>query len=515
MPNPSLPTGTVTFLYTDIEASTTRWEHHAQVMKAAVERHDRILRSAIEANGGTVFRTEGDAFRAAFPTAPRALQAALDAQRALSAEPWPFELGPLCVRVALHTGEAEVRDGDYVGSSLNRVARLLSAAHGGQTLLSLTTQQLVRDALPPGATLRDLGEHRLKDLIHPERIFQLCAPGLAANFPPLNTLDARPNNLPAQRAPLVGRNAECAAVQRLLLRGDVGLVTLTGPGGIGKTRLALQVAANLIDDFPDGVFFVPLEHITDPTQVAPAIARTLGIRQPSGDEVLDALAGYLSDKRLLLVLDNFEQVVSAGPLVATILAAAPQLKVLVTSREVLRVRDEQEFPVPPLQVPDLDRLPPVEDLSRYESVALFVQRARLVKPDFDLTNDNAAAVAEICNRLDGLSLAIELAAARIGLLPPQAMLSRLAATLRLLTSGPCDLPERQQTLRNAIRWSYDLLDPSEQALFRRMSVFTGGGTLEAIEAVCGPPDDGRGTETDEGRWAMDDEGKDTGSTTPS
>jgi predicted ATPase/class 3 adenylate cyclase len=480
------PTGTVTFLYTDIEGSTRRWEQHPAEMKAAVERHDAILRRTIEAHGGVVFRTMGDAFCASFPIAPDALVSAIDAQRVLHDEPWSEVTGPIKVRMALHTGIGEVRDGDYVGPPLNRVARLVSAGHGGQVLVSRTTYDLVSDTLPPGATLRDMGEHRLKDLQHPEQIFELALPDLPADFPPLKTLDIRPNNLPVQRSPLVGREAELATVQRLLLRNDTGLLTLTGAGGIGKTRMALQVAAELIDKFQDGVFFVSLAHITDPTLVAPAIAQALNIKEDAGRSLTADLADYLSDKQLLLVLDNFEQVLKAVSVASALLAAAPRLKVLATSREVLHLKGEQEFNVPPLRMPDLTRLPAAQALSQYDAVALFIQLARLVRPDFQVTNETAPAIAEICYRLDGLPLAIELAAARIRLLTPQAMLARLASRLRLLTGGARDLPERQQTLRSTLQWSYDLLQPAEQQLFRRMTVFVGGCTLEAAEAVCGP-----------------------------
>jgi predicted ATPase len=403
-------------------------------------------------------------------------------QQVLQAEPWETPT-PLRVRAALHTGEADLREGDYYGSAVNRCARLRSAAHGGQTLLSRTTYDLVHDSLPAGVELRDLGEHLLRDLQQPEHIFQLVVPSLPSDFPPLKTLDARPNNLPGQRSPLVGRERELAAVRSLLLRDDVGLVTLTGPGGIGKTRLALQVAADLIDEFPDGVYFVALAPVTDTALLAQSIAKTLGVAE-TGAEMVDIVLDYLSDKRLLLLLDNFEQLVGAAPLVARLLAAAPRLKVLVTSREVLRVRDEQHFAVPALGVPDPEKLLSKEALAGYESVWLFVQRARLVKPDFEITTENSSAVAEICFRLDGLPLAIELAAARVQLLTPQAILARLTSRLRLLTAGPRDLPERQQTLRGAIQWSHDLLQPPEQALFRRMAVFAGGGILEAIESIC-------------------------------
>jgi predicted ATPase/class 3 adenylate cyclase len=505
-----LPTGTVTFLFTDIEGSTQLWERYPDQAGAALVRHDQIIEEIVERHGGSVVRPrgEGDSRFAVFSRATDAVAAAAAMQQALHAEPWPtlsskfqvqssklspFEPGTLNfelkVRMALHTGEADLRAGDYYGIAVNRCSRLRSAAHGGQTLLSRTTYDLVRENMPIVATgieleLRDLGEHLLRDLQQPQHIFQLVVPGLPADFPPLKTLDARPNNLPGQRSPLVGRRSELADVQRLLLRDDVGLLTLTGPGGIGKTRLGLQVAAEVADEFQDGVFFVSLAHITDPTLVAPAIGQTLGMQQVASGEMADSLADYLSDKQLLLLLDNFEQVIAAAPAVATLLSAAPRLKVLVTSREVLHVHDEQEFAVPPLGVPDLEHLSSVEALSQYEGVALFIQRARLVKPDFEVTNENAPAVAEICYRLDGLPLAIELAAARIKLLPPQAILSRLASRLQLLTAGGRDLPERQQTLRSTMQWSYDLLQPGEQMLFRRMSVFTGGATLEAVEEVC-------------------------------
>lgn len=482
-----LPTGTVTFLYTDIEGSTKRWESSPTAMKGAVERHDAILREAIEAHGGHVFRTEGDAFRAAFRTAPQALRAALGAQRALYAEPWSREIGAIQVRMALHTGEVEVRDGDYVGPSLNRMARLLSTAHGGQTLLSLPTEQLVRDSLPPGVTLLNKGEHRLKDLIRSERIFQLVTPDLPSDFPPLNTPDNRPNNLPIQATPFIGREKELADIAYLLGTNNARLLTLTGPGGMGKTRLGLEVARALLDssnNFKDGLFFIALAPVSEPTLVASTIAQALGVVTGGGQSVVESLKNYLGGKELLLLLDNFEQVMEAAPLVGELLSSAPKLKVLATSREALHLYGEREFPVPPLDLPDLRHLPPLEQLTQYEAVRLFIERATLVKADFAVTNDNAPAVAEICYRLDGLPLAIELAAARVKLLPPQAMLQRLQSRLKVLTGGARDLPARQQTLRGAIEWSYDLLGDEERKLFRRMSAFTGGCTLEAIEAVC-------------------------------
>ncbi len=479
-----LPTGTVTFLFTDIEGSTRMWERSSSAMSEALARHDEILGDAIEANGGYVFKTVGDAFCAAFPTAPEALEATHCAQRALSVQAWPEEIGALRVRMAVHTGATEERGGDYFGPPVNRVARLLSAGHGGQVLLSLATQELVRDELPEGVGLRDLGERRLKDLFRPERVFQLIAPDLPSGFSPLKTLDARLNNLPTQPTPLVGREREVAEVCGRLRRLDVRLLTLIGPGGTGKTRLGLQAGAELLDEFEGGVFFVALAPVSDPDLVASTIAGPLGVVE-SGDKPLEeSLKGYLQDKELLLLLDNFEQVLEAAPLVGELLGSCPRLKVLATSRAALRVYGEQEYAVPPLTLPDPKRLTTVEKLSQYEAVRLFIERARAVKADFEVTNDNAPAVAEICVRLDGLPLAIELAAARTKMLSPEAMLQRLGNRLKLLRGGARDLPLRQQTLRGAIGWSHDLLDEGERTLFARLSAFSGGRTLEAIEAVC-------------------------------
>jgi predicted ATPase/class 3 adenylate cyclase len=474
---------TLTFLFTDVEGSTSLWEKNPEVMSEALLRHDEILRTAIEAHDGHVFKTVGDAFHAIFSTAPDTLKAALEAQRTLLREEWE-ETGPLRVRMALHTGVAEERDGDYFGPSLNRVARLLSAGHGGQVLMSLATQELVRDELPEGVGLRDLGERRLKDLFRSEHVFQVTASGLPARFPPLNTLEARRNNLPAQPTALVGRERELEEVLALVRNPAVRLLTLTGPGGTGKTRLGLQAAAELTDEFVDGVFFVALAAISDPVLVAPMIARTLGLTESGNQPPEDLLKGYLRHRQVLLLLDNFEQVLGAGSLLDTLLSAAPGLKVLATSRTPLRLYGEHEFPVPPLSLPDPESLPPVELLTRYEAVRLFVERAMALRPDFSLTEENAPAVVEICARLDGLPLAIELAAARIKLLPPQALLSRLGNRLKLLTGGAQNLPERQRTLRSTIEWSYELLDEGEQILFGRLGVFSGGTTLEAVEAVC-------------------------------
>jgi predicted ATPase len=385
--------------------------------------------------------------------------------------------------MALHTGAAQERDGDYFGPPVNRVARLMSAAHGEQVLLSLPTQELVRDQLPVGTTLRDLGEHRLKDLFRPERVFQLTAPKLPSELPPLRTLDAYRNNLPLQPTPLVGREKEVSEVCNLL--GDeTRLLTLTGPGGIGKTRLALQAAADLLDDFPDGTFFVPLATLTEAELFISAVTETLGVKEIGEQPLDESLKDYLSERRLLLLLDNFEQVLGAAPVVTELLAVSLGLKVLATSRTPLRLYGEKEYAVPPLSVPDVKHLPDLKTLSQYEAVRLFIERAKSAKVDFDVTDESAPAVAEICVRLDGLPLAIELAAARIKMLPPKAMLQRLTSRLKLLTGGARDLPERQRTLRATIEWSHALLDEGEQLLFARLAVFSGGRTLEAIEAIC-------------------------------
>jgi predicted ATPase/class 3 adenylate cyclase len=479
----SPPTGTLTFLFTDIEGSTRMWERSPQAMQAALARHDELLRRAIEGHSGYVFKTFGDAFCCAFPTAPDALDAALDAQRLLLKERWD-ESDPLRVRMALHMGVAEERDGDYFGPPVNRVARLLSAAHGGQVLLSLPTHEMVRDQLPAGMSLADLGEHRLKDLFRPERVFQLVSPDLPSEFPPLRTLDAYRNKLPLQPTPLIGREKEVAEVCDLLRGEATRLLTLTGPGGIGKTRLALQAAADLLDDFPDGAFFAPLATLSEAELFLPAVAETLGVGE-SGEQPLDeSLKDYLSERRLLLLVDNLEQVLGAAPAVTGLLAVAPDLKVLATSRAPLGLYGEHVYPVPPLTLPDLKRPPSLERLTQYEAVRLFVERAQAVRPDFAITNESAPAVAEICVRLDGLPLAIELAAVRIKMLPPKAMLQRLGSRLKLLTGGARDLPERQRTLRATIEWSHALLDEGEQLLFGRLAVFSGGRTLEAIEAIC-------------------------------
>jgi predicted ATPase/class 3 adenylate cyclase len=478
------PTGTVTFLFTDIEGSTKMWEGSPGAMRIALARHDEILREAIETRRGYVFKTVGDAFCAVFTTVQDAVDAALTAQRLLFSEAWSEEIGSLRVRMALHTGAAEERDGDYFGPPLNRVARLLSSGHGGQMLLSLAAQELVRDQLPEETALRDLGESRLKDLFRPERVFQLTAPDLPSEFPPLRTLEGRPNNLPLQPTPLVGREREVAEVIQRLLASETRLLTLTGPGGTGKTRLALQAAVELLEEFKEGTFFVSLAALTDPELVTSAIAAPLGVVEAADRPLEEGIKEYLREKKLLLVLDNFEQVLEGAQLVGQLLAACPALKVLATSRIPLGLYGEREYPVPPLSLPDPEQLPSLQRLTQYEAVRLFVERAQDARSDFSVTNENAPAVAEICARLDGLPLAIELAAARIKVLPPRKMLDRLSDRLKLLTKGARDLPERQRTLKATMEWSHALLQEGEKVLFARLSVFAGGRTLEAIEAVC-------------------------------
>jgi predicted ATPase/class 3 adenylate cyclase len=476
----------LTFLYTDIEGSTRLWEGFPDTAEALVARQEGIVRGAVESQRGWVFRTVGDGLCAAFANASQAVQAALQAQLALHAEAWG-DAGPLRVRMALHTGEAEKHGSDYSGSSLNRIGRLLGLAHGGQALLSGATQLLVRDALPQGVTLQDLGEIRLRDLTNPERIFQLCHPSLPADFPSLSSLDRHPNNLPTQTTALVGRQAELAEVLDRLCSPQVRLLTLIGPGGTGKTRLSLQAAAELVGRFKDGVYFVDLAPIRDPAAVLPAIARTIGIRETSQRPLVDEMKEQLKDREMLLLLDNLEQVTGVAPQLAELLQSGSHLKMLVTSREALHLRAEQLLPVPPLSLPPsgLKQIISLETLAGSEAVRLFVERAQAVRPGFQLTQDNAAAVAEICRRLDGLPLAIELAASRVRLFSPQALLERLESHSRLLSGGARDLPARQQALRDTIGWSYQLLDETSQSLFQVVSVFPGGGTVEAIEAVAG------------------------------
>ncbi|HZT40750.1 MAG TPA: adenylate/guanylate cyclase domain-containing protein, partial [Chthonomonadaceae bacterium] len=482
---PDMPSGTVTFLFTDIEGSTKLWEQHPEAMRSALARHDALLREAIEKHNGVVFKTVGDAFCAAFATAGEALAAALAAQQALQNEDWA-ETGALRVRMALHTGTAEEREGDYFGPPLNRVARLLAIGHGGQVLLSEVTQGLTSDALPSAASLQNLGEHRLRDLSRPETVFQLLHPDLPAKYPPLKSLDSPdlPNNLPLHITSFIGREQEMAEVKNLL--AGTRLLTLVGLGGAGKTRLALAIGAEVLEEYPDGVWLVELAPLSEPGLVPPAVASTLNLQEEPGRALLQTLTTALKCRRMLLVLDNCEHLLSACATFAdTLLRACPQVKILATSREVLGIAGETVYRVPPLALPDPDRLPSIELLMQFEAVRLFLDRATAVSTAFSITSENASAVARLCCQLDGLPLAIELAAARVRAMPVEQVASRLDDRFRLLTGGSRTALPRQQTLRALIDWSYDLLDESEKCLLRRLSVFTGGWTLEAAEAVCG------------------------------
>jgi predicted ATPase/class 3 adenylate cyclase len=486
-----LPIGTITLLFIDIEGSTHLLQQLGDRYAELLTECRTLLRSAFHTYRGYEVDTQGDAIFAAFARASDALLAAVAAQRELATHSWPDAVA-VRVRMGLHTGEPSRLAEGYVGLDIHYAARIMSAAHGGQVLLSRTTRDLVEHDLPEGVSLRDLGEHRLKDLEQPIPLYQLVIAGLPADFAPLKTLDSRSDSLPVQPTQLIGREQEVATIGQLLRREEVRLVTLTGPGGTGKTRLGIQVASELRDVFVEGVFFISLAPINDPMLVMPTIAQALGIRDRAEQPLSARLAEVLYQRRVLLLLDNFEQVVGAASQVADLLTSCPSLKVLITSREVLHVRAEHEFAVPPLELPDPAHIPELAALARAPSVALFLQRAQAVKPEFQLTTSNAGAVAEICVRLDGLPLAIELAAARMKLLSPQALLARLGRRLAMLTGGARDVPTRQQTLRNTIEWSYQLLNTWEQRLFRRLSIFAGGCTLQAAEAVCTAPDEGVG-----------------------
>jgi len=495
--------GIRTFLFTDIQGSTRLEQQLGTERYAAIrERHRSIMRSswARFGDGASEQGTEGDSFFVAFDKATECLAAAVAAQRSLRDESWPDGI-EVKVRMGIETGEHEVvaASEGFVGLGINRAARIAAIAHGGQILTTELTSQLLDGGLPPDVHLRDLGAYRLKDLLAPVRVLQVVADDLPSDFPPLRSPDARPNNLPTQLTTFIGRDTELQEAAGLL--AGTRLLTLTGPGGTGKTRLSLQLAARVSDDFPDGVFFVPLEPIRDPQLVAPRIASAIGVTESIGRPVADSLADWLRDKKVLLVLDNFEQVVAAAPIVADLLRGSDGLKAVVTSRATLRVSGEQEYEVPGLPAPPdrshlsgmerlsmsgEDRTLDVESLGQYASVRLFIERAVAVRPGFMVTNENAPAVAAISARLHGMPLAIELAAARIKLLSPDQILARLEHQLDLLAAGSRDLPQRQQTLRAAIAWSYDILDDGAKRLLDRLSVFATGCDLESADAICGP-----------------------------
>lgn len=477
-----MPTGTITFLFSDIEGSTSRWERNHVGMRAAVRRHDTLLRSAIETNGGTVFKTVGDAFCAAFSRAQDAVCGALAIQRAISAEDFS-EVGGIGVRIAVHTGTADERDGDYFGAAVNQVSRLLAIGHGGQILVSGISAGLVSGELPGGIALRDLGFHRLKDLHEPQHVFALVAPDVRADFPALRSLGARPNNLARQLTSFVARESDVSGVASLLERHR--LLTVAGTGGIGKTRLALQVGAEVLDRFPDGVWFSELAALSDGALLAGAMAATVGLQAVPGQPVIEALVLYLKNKTLLLILDNCEHLIApVAQFVEKVLSSCPGVSVLATSREALRVAGEHVYPVPSLPVPDRAETLTAAQAMAYGSIALFSERARAADTHFGLTDDNALLVAEICRRLDGIALAIELAAARLNVLPLKKLAEKLNERFAILTGGSRTSMPRQQTMRALIDWSYDLLSERERELFCRLGVFSGGFSLELAAAVC-------------------------------
>jgi predicted ATPase/class 3 adenylate cyclase len=468
-----------TFLFTDIEGSTRLWQEEPERMSPALARHDTIARAAVEVHHGLVVKMTGDGVYAAFDDPLDAVAATLEMQQAL-ADPEETHGIALLVRCGLHLGVVERRDNDFFGTPVNRAARVMAAAHGGQVLLSQAVVGLIADRLSDNVTLRDLGTVRLRDLASPEHVFQLVHPQLRQEFPALRSLEATPNNLPQQVTSFVGRERELAEVKRLL--AETRLLTLRGTGGIGKTRLALQVAADVIDDYADGVWFVDLAPITDPVLAPNAVAHALGVKQDSSETLTHSLCSHLKPLRLLLILDNCEHLVDAcAGLAESLLRVAPNLRILTTSREALHIAGEQSYRLPSLSLPDAKRDP--ETLSRSDAVQLFVERGRLQQQGFALTAQRASAIAELCIRLDGIPLALELAAARIGVLPVEKIVERLNDRFRLLTGGSRTALPRQQTLRALIAWSFDLLSEVEKTLFARLSVFAGGLTLEAVEAV--------------------------------
>jgi len=482
----ALPTGTVTFAFTDIEGSTARWERHPNEMEWALRRHDELLRSAFASHGGHIFKTVGDAFCVAFWRPTDAVAATLAVQAALAAEDFSAVDG-LRVRAAVHTGTADERDGDYFGPAVNRVARLLAIGHGGQVLVSGVATDLVQAALPSQATLRDLGEHRLRDLARPERVHQLLAPGLVADFPPLRSLAVLPNNLPLQLKSFVGREREVAEITALVAAHR--LVTLVGSAGVGKTRTSLQVAANLLDGSGDGVWFIELAPLSSGDYIPSSIAQTFGITLPLEGDAVENLARALKAKHALLVFDNCEHLVEpAARVISAILRGCPKIKILASSRQGLGIEGEEAYRMPSLDVPlAADRFDASQAL-RSAAIALFVERALSADKTFTLTDENAPVVADICRRLDGIPLAIELAASRVKMLSPRQLRERLDQRFRVLTGGSRDVLPRQQTLRALIDWSHDLLDERERVLFRRLAIFVNGFTLEGAVAVGGGED---------------------------
>ncbi len=481
-----LPTGTVTFLFTDIQGSTLLLRRLGERYATLLADHHRLLRGAFQEQGGMEVETLGDGLFFVFPTAKAALLAAISAQRAVFGHAWP-DGASVRVRMGLHTGEALSGETGYVGIDVHRAARISAAGHGGQILLSQTARDLVREDLPEGVRLLDLGEHRLKDLANPRRLFQVVSDTLPSDFPPLKSLNALPNNLPRQLTSFVGRQHELREITTMVR--EAALLTLTGPGGVGKTRLAIQAAAELLETFEDGLWLVELAILTDPGLVVQTVAATLGVGEQAGRPLLGTIVDYLRSRRVLLLLDNCEHLLAPCAHVAdTLLRGCPSLRILATSREALGIGGEALYPVPSLSLPDAGRALPVEQLGQYEAVRLFTVRARAVLPSFTLNERNAQAVAQISQRLDGIPLAVELAAARVKSLPVEQIAARLDDRFRLLTGGSRTALPRHQTLRAAMEWSYDLLGADERAVLRRTSVFGGGFTLDAAETVCASPD---------------------------
>ncbi|MDB5026697.1 MAG: LuxR family transcriptional regulator, partial [Candidatus Eremiobacteraeota bacterium] len=480
-PQRALPTGSTFFMFTDIEGSTVRWDRDPDAMRDAVRHHDAIMRSAIEHCGGVVFKTIGDAFCAVFWGAGDAVGAALAAIRDLAAADFSA-VGGIRVRIALHVGTADERDSDYFGPTLNRVARLLSIGHGAQILLSEAAAEAALPALPAGAELRDMGTHRLKDLTAPEHVFQLTAHDLAAEFPPLRSLNVSNNNLPQQVTSFVGRERDVAQIRAIV--DAQRLVTLCGTGGVGKTRCALQVGAEMLERFADGVWFADLAPLSDGNRVASEVASIFNVQESASRPMLDTLVQQLAGKQLLLILDNCEHVIEAcSKAAAALVRGCPGVRVLATSREPLNIRGEIVHPLPSLSVPRAMKGLTAHGALEYGAVALFDIRARAVNPRFAVTDDNAGIVAEICRRLDGIPLAIELAAARIKSMSVRDLAARLHERFRLLTGGDRSALPRQQTMRALIDWSYDTLAEDDRAVFRALSVFAGGfrgGTAVAV-----------------------------------
>jgi predicted ATPase/class 3 adenylate cyclase/DNA-binding CsgD family transcriptional regulator/Flp pilus assembly protein TadD len=482
-----LPQGTVTFLFTDIEGSTRLWEEQTAAMQISLARHDQILQSVVKANTGSTVKTTGDGMLAVFRSATDAVHAAADAQRLLNAEEWQSEIGRLSVRMALHSGVAQLRGGDYYGPAANRAARLLDAVHGDQILLSSTTHALVQDNLPQDAFLIDMGRHKLRDIPRPERIYQLVIPGFQREFPPLKTQSAQPNNLPKQTTPFVGRVTELTAVAELLQQEEINLVTLTGFGGSGKTRLAVKVAANLFPDFTDGVFFVDLAPLTGLEFIPSAIAGALSLRSTADQDLTDIIRSHLRHLEVLLILDNFEHLLheptkgtAVTDLVIAMLADAPNLKLLITSRETLNLPGEWQYPVGGLEFPETNS----SNLSDYDAVQLFDICARRVRPGFSLSNE-ADGVMAICRAVEGIPLAIKLAATWVNSLDTIEIAAEIQRNIDILTTSQRSIPQRHSSMQAVFEYSWNLLDPRDREIFRQLSVFRGGFSRDAAARVAG------------------------------